>query len=225
MKIIVFGGNGAIGSEIVNQLKKSSTNEVYTVGHKNGKLLTYNFETPSFDKLVKIGPFDAVIWAGGKNANDSIINVENESFTQIMEANLNFIIRSMTFLVNENMLANNSSLVVISSIWQHLSRNNKLSYSVSKSALSGLIKSTAIDLGKSNIRVNSVSPGVVLNEMTKKNLSSEQISKIAGETPLQRLVTEEEIANTVLWLISDASSGLTGQDLIVDGGWSVSRHV
>ena len=225
MKIIVFGGNGSIGSEIVRLLQKDSHNQVFCVGHSESKNLQYRFETESFHELLKLGPFDGIVWANGRNINDSILDYSQENLDLLINANLNFILKSLNLILNENAISNKASLVLISSIWQNHARNLKLSYSVSKAALAGLVKSCAIDLGSKGIRVNSVSPGVVLNNMSKKNLSEEQISKISSETPLGHLVTEQEVAKVVSWLLSDGSSGLTGQDITVDGGWTIARYV
>jgi NAD(P)-dependent dehydrogenase (short-subunit alcohol dehydrogenase family) len=223
MKILVFGGNGSIGKEIAKQL--SSEHDVFIASHKDSKDSLAKFETDSFAGVLENGPYDGVVWATGKNINDNIGELSYHQYQDILEANLNFIVKTLSSLIQSKSINNGASLVLISSIWQDFARNNKFSYSVSKSALSGMIKSLSVDLGPRGIRVNSVSPGVVLNEMSKKNLNNDQIMKIQLETPLRQLVTEADVANAVAWLISPLSKSITGQNLIVDGGWTISRYV
>lgn len=223
MKILVFGGNGSIGKEITKLL--SSEHELFIASHKGSKESLAKFETDGFKEVLINGPFDGVIWASGKNTNDTIAELNYQLFNEILEANLNFIVRTLSSLIQSKSIKDGASLVLISSIWQDFARNSKFSYVVSKSALSGMIKSLSVDLGPRGIRVNSVSPGVVLNEMTQRNLNKDQIQKIQSETPLRQLVTETDVANTVAWLISPLSKGITGQNLIVDGGWTISRYV
>lgn len=223
MKTLIFGSTGSLGSAIMDTIQDDF--KITRVSVSDNDPATIKYGSPDYDQLIKNEEFNAVIWAGGLNTNDSIIDLNLEKLNELLEANLLFIVKSLSNLKNSSALAENCSLVIVSSIWQDFSRNNKFSYTVSKSALAGVVKSVATDLGKLGIRINSVSPGVVLNEMSRKNLSVEQIAKFKAETPLGRLISPEEVANTVAWLISNKSSGITGQNIVVDGGWTISRYV
>jgi NAD(P)-dependent dehydrogenase (short-subunit alcohol dehydrogenase family) len=77
-------------------------------------------------------------------------------------------------MLREDKIAEGAKMVIISSIWEEFSRENKLSYSISKSALSGLVKNLSYDLSSKNILINNVLPGVIDNEMSRKTLSTEQ---------------------------------------------------
>ena len=110
-------------------------------------------------------------------------------------------------------------MVIISSIWEVLSKKNKLSYSVSKSALSGLVKSLACDLSDYNILINNVLPGVVDNPMTHKMLTQEQINNIEKTTGFNRLITLHDIYNTVKFLVTE-NTAVTGQSIVVDLGFT-----
>ena len=123
------------------------------------------------------------------------------------------------------MLAKTSRLLIISSVWQRLSRKNKFSYSVSKSAIAGIIKSVTADYGRKGITINAILPGVIKNEMTLKNLSQDQIEKIESTTPLGKLVTPQEVASIASWLLSPDSSGIAGQSITIDNGWSDIRDI
>jgi NAD(P)-dependent dehydrogenase (short-subunit alcohol dehydrogenase family) len=94
-------------------------------------------------------------------------------------------------------------------------------YVASKHGIVGLTRTAALELAKSNIRVNAVCPGVIQTPMIDRFAHGEaqiQQQLVAGE-PIGRLGKPEEIAEAVLWLCSDAASFVTGQPLAVDGGW------
>jgi NAD(P)-dependent dehydrogenase (short-subunit alcohol dehydrogenase family) len=134
-------------------------------------------------------------------------------------------VESLRYLIKQNLLATNCSLVVISSVWQQLTRKNKFSYSVSKAALEGLVNPVMADFSGTGLRINSVLPGVVDSKMTRQNLSESQIEKVQMETPTQTLVTTEELARVVAWLVSADSRGVNGQFITVDNGWSHVRSI
>lgn len=224
MKVLLFGANGDLGSEIKRQLSVSG-HSVTTVGHSVDSNSDYSLESNSFTIFIKNEKFDGVIFAGGINLNDSIKTFSDDQFNNVMNANLNFIMKSVRTLLNAGALQNPSSILVLSSIWHSISRKNKLSYTVSKSAIDGLIRSLALDLGEEGIRVNGLAPGVVNNKMTKLNLSDSQIEQIQESTPLKSLVTERNVADSAIWLISPSSYGITGQTIDIDGGWSIAKYV
>ena len=116
-------------------------------------------------------------------------------------------------------------MVVLSSIWSQKSRPNKLSYSVSKAALSGLIRSLSVDLGASGIQINAVLPGPIDTPMTIKNLKPEELARVISETPIERLIKLEEVVSVVCAFVTGKMKGVTGQEIIIDGGWSVSKLV
>lgn len=111
-------------------------------------------------------------------------------------------------------------IVFISSLYGIVSRERRIAYSSSKNALNGLCKSLAIELGEDNILVNCVAPGYVMTDMTRKNLSEEEISTIANNMPTKRFQTTEDIANLTAFLCSDLNQSITGQLIAVDGGFT-----
>ena len=114
---------------------------------------------------------------------------------------------------------------MLSSIWGHASRPNKLSYAISKAAIGGLIRSLAVDLGPIGVQINAVSPGPIDTPMTVNNLKPGELERIIFETPIKRLVTLEEVTSVVCGLATGKFQGITGQDIIIDGGWSDSKLV
>ncbi|MEG2428942.1 MAG: SDR family oxidoreductase [Oscillospiraceae bacterium] len=108
-------------------------------------------------------------------------------------------------------------IVNISSMWGITGASCEVHYSASKSAVIGLTKALAKEVALSNINVNCVAPGVIVTEMNK-NLSQETLRDLQEETPLYRLGKPADIANAVVFLVSEKSSFITGQVLSVDGG-------
>ena len=111
-------------------------------------------------------------------------------------------------------------IVNISSLWGIVSRAGRISYSTSKSAINGLTRSVAVELAPFNILVNAVAPGFILTDLTRQNNSEEELQKISGNIPMQRLANPEEIATIVSFLCSDKNTYMTGQTIVVDGGYT-----
>ena len=139
-----------------------------------------------------------------------------------MNTNVLFIIKTLNFLLKHNKINNNGKMVIISSIWQELARENKLSYTISKSALSGLVKNLSYDLSEYNILINNVLPGIVDNEMSRKTLSEEQLNYIKKYLFFDRFVNVDDIFQTVKFLCIE-NSGITGESIKVDLGFSNTR--
>ena len=104
------------------------------------------------------------------NYNDSIHSFNSDSFSKIIDSNVSFILQTLKTLIDNKKIKHGGKLVVISSIWEETTRPDKLSYTITKAALSGLVKNLAYDLSQYNILINNVLPGVVDNEMTRKTL-------------------------------------------------------
>ena len=109
-------------------------------------------------------------------------------------------------------------IVNTSSIWGQRGASCEVAYSATKAAIIGLTRSLAMELAPSGIRVNCVAPGVIRTDMVEV-LGSETLQALAGETPLGRLGTAEDIAEAVAFLASDQASFITGQVLTADGGF------
>ena len=94
-------------------------------------------------------------------------------------------------------------------------------YSMTKFGVEGLTKGMAIDLAKYNIRVNSVCPNIVLTPRTKKYFANKKYNKyVKQSTPLDKVVTVSDVATSIAFLASEASSMITGTSIIIDGGWT-----
>jgi 3-oxoacyl-[acyl-carrier protein] reductase len=91
---------------------------------------------------------------------------------------------------------------------------------MSKTALNGITRSLAVELAPFNILVNAVAPGYVMTDLTRQNNSPDEIEKISQSIPMKRLADPHEIAVVVAFLCSEQNTYLTGQTIVVDGGYT-----
>ncbi len=112
-------------------------------------------------------------------------------------------------------------IVNIASIWSHITKPGRSLYTTSKTGLVGFTRSVAVEYASSNILVNAVSPGFTLTELTEQSLSVDEMKVISEQIPVQRFANPDEIAKTVLFLCSDLNTYITGQNIIIDGGFTL----
>ena len=127
----------------------------------------------------------------------------------------------MTKQISKIMIKNRSGKIVnISSIFGVVGKSGRSLYSATKFGLIGLTKSSALDLAKYNILVNSVAPGVINAGLTKKILKSKELKKIKDEIPLNRLGEPLAVSYLVCFLCSNLNTYITGQNFVIDGGYT-----
>lgn len=205
-RVLIFGSTGEIG--------KACYETFETEGWEITKA-PRNFKWSS-----TFGSFDAVVWAQGLNVTGPFSDASETVWDDVLEANLRFIIRTCRNLKINSALKTNCSLVIISSIFEKVSRKQKTVYMVSKSALSGLVRGLCVEFMDSRIRVNSVLPGVLNTQMSKTHLPQALINEIATNSFGEKLIEPRQIADIVLFLASENSMAINGQALVADGGWS-----
>lgn len=123
--------------------------------------------------------------------------------------------------ISKLMITQKSGVIInITSLNSELAFPNNPAYVSFKGALKQLTKSLALDLGKYGIRVNNIGPGYFVTEMTRKSWNNPaKRKKIQNKTVLGRWGKPEDLCGAVVFLASDSSSYITGQDIYVDGGW------
>jgi NAD(P)-dependent dehydrogenase (short-subunit alcohol dehydrogenase family) len=223
MKILVFGAAGSIGAHIFSKFKQEGHKVIGTTS--NSEKIINNIiyvENNHLQNLQNIDIIDTVIWAQGSNINDNINSYDEKNFNNIMNANVNFILNTLNFLLKHNKIVDGAKMVIISSIWEEFTRENKLSYTISKAALSGMVKNMAFDLSKKNILINNILPGVIDNEMSRKTLSQEQMDYVKNYMNFGRLINLDDVYNAVRFLVIE-NTGITGQSIKVDLGFTNLR--
>jgi len=146
----------------------------------------------------------------------------DQSIRELMEVNYMAPTLLLQSLIKKRKISRNASIIVISSVTSaNFGSIGGTIYGSSKGALEGLVKSLSIELGRQNIRVNSISPGIIETEAIeklKKSLGEESFQNDLKKYPLGRYGKPKDVASAVHFLLSDSSSWITGINLIVDGG-------
>jgi 3-oxoacyl-[acyl-carrier protein] reductase len=211
---LVFGGSGSIGVKCC------------TILQEFGDVLSVSSDLENFEERIStVDTFSGIIWAQGINVSDSVRDFDLKIFERVFDANVSYILKTLSIIAQNNKVAPGAQLLIISSIWSSLSKPNKLSYTVSKSAIKGLVRDLSIEFGELGACVNSLSPGPIDSNMTRTNLSDEELSRIVSETPLKRLLSVDEVSSAACTIVKGGLFGVTGQDIVIDGGWGVTKLV
>jgi 3-oxoacyl-[acyl-carrier protein] reductase len=167
----------------------------------------------------KAGPIDICINNAGINRINSIENVKTGDWDDIVRVNLRgpfMISRGIGMIMKK---AGRGRIVNMASILGVITRGKRAAYTATKAGLIGLTKTSAVDLAPYNVLVNAVSPGFVMTDLTKRILSKGEMSVLKAAIPLGRFASPDEISRVVIFLASDLNTYLTGQNIIVDGGY------
>jgi NAD(P)-dependent dehydrogenase (short-subunit alcohol dehydrogenase family) len=225
-KLLIFGGTGVLGAAIA--AKYETNGYQITYGVRTVSNPANQFQLPLTDgpvpDLLKGELFDTVIFAQGANNNDSVINHSPDDLNRLFEANVSFISTTAKALMLHNLIKQKAKIVILSSFWEQITRGEKMSYTVTKAAVGGLVRSMAVDLGNAKgILVNGLLPGVVDSPMARGLLKPEQIENVQWQTPGHKMIIPSDVANAAYLLGCEDNTAISGQSLVVDYGFTVSR--
>ena len=226
LKLLIFGGSGVLGSAIAEKFKTHDYKVTYgvrTITNPEDQFLLPITDGPVPD-LLKGELFDAVVFAQGANNNDSVINHSPDDLTRLFQANVSFITDTTKALMLHNLIKQKGKIVILSSLWEQLTRQEKMSYTITKAAVGGLVRSMAVDLGNAKgILVNGLLPGVVDSPMARGLLKPAQIENVQGQTPGHKMVIPQDVANAAYLLGCEDNTAISGQSLFVDYGFAIAR--
>jgi NAD(P)-dependent dehydrogenase (short-subunit alcohol dehydrogenase family) len=168
--------------------------------------------------LAKMGKVDILVNNAGSNVPQAIDKIVDEDWDRIIELNLNSIMVLTRALVPQMKARRWGRIIHISSIMGLASKDARNAYSATKSAVIGLARASALDLGEFNITVNCIAPGPFLTDLPGSILTDEQKKGFATRTALGRWGQPREIAGPALLLASEAGTYITGAVITVDGG-------
>ena len=169
--------------------------------------------------LERAGRIDILVNNAGSNIPQAIDQIRDEDWDRIMELNLNSIMVLTRALVPQMKERRWGRIVHISSIMGFVSKEGRNAYSVTKSALVGFARASALDLGEFGITVNCLAPGPFMTDLPMSVLSAEEKQQFARRTALGRWGEPKELVGPLLLLASDAGSYISGETIIVDGGY------
>jgi 3-oxoacyl-[acyl-carrier protein] reductase len=215
--VLVLGGRGDIGAAISRRFAESG-HAVSAVGRSDFDLT----DTASVDAWFgRPHPaFRVLVHSAGLNHPKPFVELTENEIRECFAANVEGFLQVVRLLMPD-LIAARGRIVVLSSIFGFLSRAGRLPYSMSKHALVGIVKSLAIELAPQGVLVNAVSPGYIDTKLTRANNDAATISRLVSSIPLSRLGDPDDIAEVVHFLGSPENRYVTGQDVVVDGGFSV----
>ncbi len=158
------------------------------------------------------GSLDIMVSNAGVSARDSLYDYKPEDFAKTMSLNVNAVFNCAQAAARVMKEQGGGVILNTSSMVSLYGQPSGVAYPTSKFAVNGLTKSLARELGKDNIRVNAVAPGV-----TRTDMGEEMIKPLIATIPLGRVGEPEDVANAFLFLASDMASYVTGEILSVDG--------
>ena len=238
--VIVTGGSRGIGAAIVNLLAKDNYNIIlnYNKSEEIAKKMKeeftekgYNVEIFKADvskreevkKLVefaieKFKTIDVLINNAGISQTKLFTEITDDEWNNMLNVNLNSVFymtqEVLPYMINKK----NGCIINISSIWGSVGASCEVHYSVAKAGVDAMTRSLAKELGLSNIRVNSIAPGIIDTDMNKY-LSEDELNQIKQEIPLGKIGGTSCIAKCVKWLIEDEYT--TGQVISPNGGLDI----
>lgn len=231
--LLLFGASGAIGQAIgqcflahgwavtgVSRTERQPMTDGVTWVRAE---LSDNIDDEEF--LDGGAPYQAVCWAQGANLNDSVYTVDVATHLALYKTNCLMILSTMKLLLQRGLLGNPARMCVLSSIWQNIAKQDKLSYGMTKAALQGLVLSAAADLAKEGHLINAILPGAIDTPMTRQTLKKKQIETLSAATRFGRLPHLEDVANLAYFLCSENNTGITAQFIAADLGFSHVRII
>ena len=174
-------------------------------------------------KLDKIKVIDILVNNAGTNIPEPFEKIKQTSMNYLVDLNLKSAFNVAQLVVNK-MLKNKKrpgSIINMSSQLGHVGMSGRNIYNMTKFGIEGLTKGMGVELAKKNIRVNTVAPTFVETPMVKKFFKDKNFKRLAlGKIPMGKAASESDVATTVCFLASSASSMITGSSIIIDGGWT-----
>ena len=238
--VIVTGGSRGIGAAVVKELAKNNYNVVLNYNdseeaakqiQKELKEQRINIEIFKADvskreevkqlvefTLEKFKNIEVLINNAGIAQSKPFMDITEEEWNRMMQVNLNSVFYC-TQEVLDTMIHNKKGCIInISSIWGLTGASCEVHYSVTKAGIDGMTKALAKELGPSNIRVNSIAPGIIMTDMCS-GYTDDELKDIKEVIPLGKLGETIDIARCVKWLIEDEYT--TGQVISPNGGWVI----
>lgn len=236
--ILVTGASSGIGQETAVQCSKLGAKVILTARDEvrlnvtksqmeDGEHEIVVADLTHQDQIEKLADFvddlDGVVLCAGKGMISPFLFSAKEKFDSVFQINFFAPVELLRQLVKMKKLKKESSVVFVSSVGGVFSFNVGIGvYGVSKAAINSMMKFCAKELATKKIRVNSVNPGRVETKLIHSGILSEEQQQLDMEKyPLKRYGKPQDIAFGIIYLLSDASSWITGHSLVIDGGLTI----
>ena len=235
--VLITGGTRGIGRAMVELFSsngyrvaftyKKSENEAKNLA-ENAGAISIQADSSNEDQVVEavriaekeLGHIDCLINNSGVSSFSLFTDITLQQWNDILAVNLTGAFLYSREVARKMISRKSGKIINISSVWGLVGSSCEVHYSVTKAGLIGMTKALAKELGPSGITVNAIAPGVVNTEMNCA-LTQDELSNLAGDTPLGRISTPVEIAKVALFLASDGADFITGEILNVSGGFVI----
>ncbi len=219
MRALITGGSRGIGKAAA-KLFADRGYEVILPTRQELDLLDGN-SVDRFVERMSLESIDTVVNNAGINEIDLLENVSDAQLEQMLMTDLISPIRLLRGLIPQLRKSPAGRIVNIGSVWAVVSKQGRSIYSAAKNGLHGITNALAIELSEAGILVNTVCPGFTRTELTRKNNTPEQIAQLSCQIPLGRMAEPEEIAKLIYFLGSVENTYITGQKIVIDGGYTI----
>jgi NAD(P)-dependent dehydrogenase (short-subunit alcohol dehydrogenase family) len=229
---LVTGGNKGIGKAIALRLAASGA-QVTATGTDQSALdalkgtagitpiaLNLSDDASIEAYLSKAPAIDILVNNAGINRHARVGDLDLDDFDDIMRINVRGAVALCKGLVPGMAARGWGRVVNVTSIFSTVAKSARASYATSKFALAGFTKALALDYASQGVLANAVAPGFIGTEMTARMLGEKGIAEMTAQVPVGRLGTPEEVANLVAFLASAENSFITGQNILIDGGFT-----
>ena len=235
LNIILTGATGVIGNSILDKLVLGGSNILATgtnderlnkIRDKHENIKTLKFDISNHDKIeafvedcnnIFSNKIDILINNAGITKDNLSIRMKEDEWKKVIDLNL-----SSTFFMTKNVIkkmlkSKSGKIINVTSVVGHSGNIGQANYAASKAGIIAMSKSLALEYGKKNIKVNCVSPGFIMSDMTDK-ISDEHTDLLKSRISLNKFGNPEDVANTIAFLSSNLSDYITGETIHVNGG-------
>ena len=219
MRVLVTGGSRGIGKAVCEIFSENGYEPV-APGRSELDLSSHD-SVVNFVRENKATVFDSIINNAGINPIRRLEEIAGEDLEETIAVNLTSPLYIIQGLSEGMKVRKQGRIVNIGSIWSVVSKPGRAIYSATKRGLHGVTETLALELAPYGVLVNTVSPGFTATELTFKNNTESEIKAIEANIPVGRMADVKEIARTILFLGSYENTYITGQNIVVDGGFSI----
>lgn len=214
---IVTGGSRGIGASVVDRL----TTDGFQVDAPGRDELDLSDLAAVREWVEAVEPTpDALVLNAGENIPARLEVMTTEHWLRTLDVNLNSSFELIRSLGPRMAAEGSGRIAAISSCFSFRGRSGRGPYAASKAGLNSLVRVAALEYGPDGVLVNAVCPGFVMTDLTRQNNDDDAIAQLASGTALGRLGEPEEVAELVAFLVGARNSYVTGQTLVIDGGYS-----
>jgi NAD(P)-dependent dehydrogenase (short-subunit alcohol dehydrogenase family) len=219
-KVVFSGRREAEGEDVAKLIRQSGAECLFVRSDVSSEA---DVKALVEETVASYGRLDVVFNNAGIESPKKPLHEQSvEDFDKLMAINVRGLFLCMKYQIQQMLTQGSGVIVNNSSMLGIIGFAGVSPYIASKHAVMGLTRSAALDYAKQGIRINAVNPGFIDTEMTDRlTPPGSTLEQLASTVPMGRLGQSEEIAATVVFLCSDAASYITGQSLLVDGGYTI----